>query len=89
MIGLAAKEKAGGYVDVIGILATIDEQIATLKQARAVLTAGAKRGRGRPKGVGTVAKPAKKKRNLSPEGRRRIAEGQRRRWAAKKKASGK
>jgi hypothetical protein len=35
-----------------------------------------------------AAKPAKKKkRNLSPEGRKRIAEAVKRRWAAQKKAA--
>jgi hypothetical protein len=33
------------------------------------------------------AKPARKKRHISAEGRRRIAEAQRKRWAAQKKAA--
>jgi hypothetical protein len=38
--------------------------------------------------VPVAAKPArKKKRNLSPEGRKRIAEAVKRRWAAQKKAA--
>ena len=32
-------------------------------------------------------KPARKKRHISPEGRRRIAEAQKKRWAAQKKAA--
>jgi hypothetical protein len=32
-------------------------------------------------------KPARKKRHISAEGRRRIAEAQRKRWAAQKKAA--
>ena len=67
------------------ILATIDHEIAQLQQARALLSGGAapvaKKKAGRPKKVVAVAavaaKPAKtknkKKRNLSPEGRKRIA----------------
>jgi len=35
-----------------------------------------------------VRKTAKKKRNLSPEGRRRIAEAVKRRWAEQKKRTG-
>lgn len=40
--------------------------------------------RGRPPGSG-----AKKKRGMSEEGRKRIAEAQKKRWAEKKKADGK
>jgi hypothetical protein len=83
------------------ILASIDRDIAQLQQARALLGGGnapvAKRTAGRPKkAVGgsrkaapvalAVAKPAKKKRNLSPEGRKRIAEAVKKRWAAQKAA---
>jgi hypothetical protein len=52
-----------------------------------------KRKVGRPKkAVGAAfvaAKPAKrrKKRNLTPEGRQRIAEAVKKRWAAQKKAA--
>jgi hypothetical protein len=78
----------GGNMDIAGILAELDAEIAKLEHARALLTIGAKRGRGWLKNVAHLERPAKK-RNLSPEGRARIAEGQRRRWAAKKKAAGK
>lgn len=67
------------------ILAQIDAEIARLTQVRALLaTTGnigssvtavkGKRGPGRPR----------KKRTLSPEARKRIAEAQRKRWAAQK-----
>lgn len=79
------------------IVAQIDEEIARLQQARSLLAASgiavalpAVR-RGRPKTNGetpALSKPAKKKRNLSPEGRARIAEAVKRRWA-KQKARGK
>jgi hypothetical protein len=63
------------------ILASIDREIGQLQQARALLSGAAappaKRKAGRPK-----------KRNLSPEGRKRIAEAVKRRWAAQKKAAG-
>ena len=67
------------------ILASIDCDIAQLQQARALLSGGAaptaKKAAGRPKKV------AKKKRILSPEGRQRIAEAAKKRWAAKKAAA--
>jgi hypothetical protein len=84
------------------VLASIDQDIARLQQARALLAGGsapaAKKAVGRPKKVAAavakkaaavvVAKPAKKKkRNLSPEGRKRIAEAVKRRWEAQKKAA--
>lgn len=77
------------------ILASVDYEIAQLLQARAVLTGGSvsvvKRGVGRPRKIvaelATVVQP-KKKRNLSPEGRKRIAEAVKRRWATQKKAAG-
>jgi hypothetical protein len=79
------------------ILASIDREIGQLQQARALLSGGAapaaKKKAGRPKKAATkaapaAAKPAKeKKRNLSPEGRTRIAEAVKRRWAAQKKAA--
>ncbi len=86
------------------ILASIDRDIAQLQQARSLLGGAAaaapkkkvgrpKKKAGRPKKavVAVVAaKPAKKKkRNLSPEGRKRIAEAVKKRWAAQKAASGK
>jgi hypothetical protein len=66
------------------ILAAIDAEIAQLQHARAlIIGAGAgKRKPGRPVGTGK-----KKKRKLTPEGRRRIAEAVKRRWAAQKAAA--
>ncbi|QMV19852.1 hypothetical protein GOB94_15045 [Granulicella sp. 5B5] len=77
-------------MDVSKILAEIDEQIAALQSARgAILSlhtgAPVKGKRGRPKGSTNAAKPAKKKRNLTPEGRKRIADAMKRRWAAQRK----
>jgi hypothetical protein len=79
------------------ILASIDSEIAQLQKARALLVGAdapaTKRKAGRPrKAVAEItaaaAKPAKKrKRNLSPEGRKRIADAVKRRWAAQKKAA--
>lgn len=65
------------------ILAQIDREIAQLQQARALLSGT---GAARTSKAGATAKPAKKKkRNLTPEGRRRIAEAVKRRWAEQKK----
>jgi hypothetical protein len=87
-------------MDVSKIVAEIDAKIISLQQARAVLvdldegTAVSKPRRGRPKGstntvkaaAVTAVKPAKRKRNLSPEGRKRIAEAMKRRWAERRSA---
>ena len=87
-------------MEVNRILAEIDAQIAKLQQARVLLSgvgastsnaAPAKKAVGRPrKTVETPAKPAvgsRKKRNLSPEARKRIADAQKRRWADQKKSA--
>ena len=69
------------------IIAQIDAEIAHLQQAKSLLTATSPRRAGRPKKVAAeslASKTAKKKRNLSPEGRARIAEAAKRRWAAQK-----
>jgi hypothetical protein len=69
------------------ILSQIDAEIARLKQVRSLLS-----------GLGTIAVPVaepaakktpakagrKKKRVLSPEARKRIADAQRKRWATQK-----
>jgi len=74
------------------ILAQIDAEIARLQQAKSLLAASevsiapAPR-RGRPKKYAELPAPTKatkKKRNLSPEGRARIAEAVKRRWASQK-----
>jgi len=86
-------------VEVSRIIAELDAQIAKLQQARALLagttTVTAKRtGPGRPKGSKNIAatKPAKaspRKRKLSPEGRKRIADAMKKRWADRRKQSAK
>lgn len=84
-------------MDVSKIIAEIDAEIARLQSARVTIAglSGSsfveKPRRGRPKGsVNAVKavkapKPAKRKRNLSPEGRKRIAEAMKRRWAERRK----
>lgn len=75
----------------------IDAEISRLQQARALLTGeSSKRGPGRPKvaaqthkAAPTTAKTGKRKRRLSPEGRKRIADAMRKRWAERKRQQGK
>jgi hypothetical protein len=83
-------------VEVSRIIAEIDGQIAKLQQARALLAGGAsapRAGRGRPKGSKNAATakeaPATGKRKLSPEGRKRIADAMKKRWAERRKQSSK
>ena len=81
-----------------GILEAIDREIARLQDARALLSGHEaptpRRKVGRPAKIATsvvnlAVTPAKnkKKRNLTPEGRKRIADAVKRRWAAQKKAA--
>ena len=81
------------------IVALLDSKIAVLKEARELLKAdstgsAAPRKAGRPRKAENALPTAvmktaktKKKRNLSPEGRARIVEATKRRWAAQKKAA--
>jgi 3-hydroxymyristoyl/3-hydroxydecanoyl-(acyl carrier protein) dehydratase len=65
------------------ILTLIDAEIAQLQSARAILTGAQPKPKlGRPVGTGKK----KKKRNLTPEGRARIAAAVKARWARQKKA---
>jgi hypothetical protein len=87
--GITYKYLTGGTVGVSEILTQIDHEIAQLQRARTLLAGGVA---ARPKKVATAPatkKPTKKKknRNLSPEGRKRIAEAVKRRWAEQKKAA--
>ena len=71
------------------ILQQIDAEIARLTQARALLSGI---GKGSSAATAVVAKnvhgkAAKKKRVLSAEARKRIADAQRKRWAAQKAKS--
>jgi hypothetical protein len=63
-------------VAIFEILAQVDREIDRLKQARALLVSG--------QSV-SASKRTAKKRNLTPEGRRRIIEAVKKRWAAQKK----
>ena len=86
-------------MDVRKIVAEIDAEIASLQRARAALigldenVVTLKPRRGRPKGSTNgvkaaptkAAKTAPRKRTLSPEGRKRIADAMKRRWAERRK----
>jgi len=74
-------------VGVSEIIAQIDREIAQLQKARALLSGN--QASGTKKVAPATKKPGKKKRNLTPEGRKRIAEAVKRRWAEQKKSSGK
>ena len=62
------------------ILNAIDEEIAKLRQARAILADSGRPSAGRTAAKATAAKPAPR-RKLSAKARRAIAEAQRKRWA--------
>ena len=73
------------------VIAAIDKEIARLQQAKDILS-GEEDSAPKPRGVGRppatakkrVGRPAGTKRVLSPEARKRIAEAQKKRWAAQK-----
>ncbi len=65
------------------IIALIDAEIAKLERARVVITGAAKNGKVRHQSTIT---PKPKKRNLTPEGRARIAAAVKARWARQRKA---
>lgn len=69
------------------ILIQIDREISRLQQARALL-AGNAGSASKKISAPAAQKTAKKKRNLTPEGRKRIAEAVKRRWAEQRKATG-
>lgn len=75
-------------MEVTKIIAEIDAQIQKLQQARELLSGfstSTHKGPGRPKGSKNSG--PRKKRNLSPEGRKRIQEAMKRRWAERRKTT--
>jgi hypothetical protein len=80
-------------VEVSRIIAEIDAQILKLQQARALLggtTSAVRTGPGRPKGSKNAAPAtAPRKRKLSAEGRKRIADAMKKRWAERRKQNAK
>lgn len=87
-------------MDRVRMIAEIDQEIARLTSARSILGGGVttKGKRGRPKGSGVNAaivtdmagagktKPGRPKGSLTPEGKARLSESMKRRWAEKKAA---
>lgn len=71
------------------ILAQIDLEIAQLQRARSLLGGGRAKAPKKSAAVRTAKKGVKKKRNLTPEGRKRIADAVKRRWAEQRKAAAK
>jgi hypothetical protein len=78
-------------VEVSRIIAEIDAQILKLQQARTLLsgTQTVRTGPGRPKGSKNVVASGSSKRKLTPEGRKRIAEAMKKRWAERRKQGSK
>ena len=81
-------------MEVSRIIAELDAQILKLQQARALLAGAAtpvhRAGPGRPKGSkNTAVAAAPRKRKLSPEGRKRIADAMKKRWAERRKQGSK
>lgn len=69
------------------ILLQIDREIAQLQRARALLNGGAVKSTSHAVN-GMARKSKRKKSNLTPEGRKRIADAVRRRWERQRRASG-
>ena len=85
-------------MEVSRIIAEIDAQISKLRQARELLggtttIAKAGKGPGRPKGSknskAAASAAAPRKRKLSPQGRKNIADAMKRRWAERRKLAAK
>ena len=74
-------------MELVKIVAELDNQIARLKEARTLLSDGgpAVRRRGRPPGR-SAGRPGRK-RHLTAEGRKRISEALKRRWALRRKSA--
>lgn len=72
-------------MDTNSIIAAIDAELGRLQEARALLSGNS--AATRAKKAPGVKKATRKRRKLSPEGRKRIAAAQRKRWAAAKAAN--
>ena len=92
----------GRILALTDVIAQIDAEILKLQQAKELLGSGSattapRTGRGRPKGSKNAVKAIEPKtaaatsgkRQLSPEGRKAIAEAMKRRWAERRKQTAK
>src|SRR5271154_1543800 len=79
------------HVEVTKIIAEIVPKNPKPHKARELLAGTAKvsKGPGRPKGTKNSKPSASHKRKLSPEGRKRIADAMKRRWAERRKLAAK
>ena len=75
------------------ILSEIDNEIARLQEARRLLageSSGATRTRGRkPAAAAAAPKNRRRRRKLTPEGRKKLSEALKARWAERKKKAAK
>lgn len=76
-------------MDLEKILAGLDQEIARLEEARALLAGQPTREKNIGKRRPLAPFPVAKKRGLTPEGRKRIAEAMTRRWAQRRKTTAK
>ena len=74
-------------MEVDRIIAEIDAQIVKLQQARQLLAGTVTRDGATPKRAKVKVKATSRK--LSPEGRKRISEAMKRRWATRRKSAAK
>jgi hypothetical protein len=74
-------------VEVKQIVAELDHEIVRLREARALLAGASPNGhrRGRPAAKTVSIRKKPRKHNLSPEGRKRISDALKRRWAERRK----
>ena len=83
---------AEGFKNIIAQLeqqkAAIERALAALQEVDAAPAAVTAKRRGRPPGVKSKA-PAKRKGGITEEGRKRLSEALKKRWAAKKAAAAK
>jgi hypothetical protein len=86
--------RIGENMNTEAIIEQIDAEISKLQQAKALLNGATstpvKRAPGRPKASSQVAEPVVStpaKRAMSSEGKAKIAEAQRKRWAKSKRAA--
>lgn len=71
-------------MDTQQLVAALDQEIALLSKVKSILT-GRREVKSSPASASSVQKKAK--RTLSPEARQRIADAQKKRWAAVRKAA--
>ena len=69
------------------LLASIDQEIARLQQAKAALLDGTTTRKAKPRAKKAASAPTVKRRKLSAEGRARIVAAVKKRWALQKKAA--